>query len=71
MECKVSLTSVKSNQLVADNVVSGSQSGGDFEGVGTVGDESIRSPSAVRKLSGMRNLKPDSSSAWIIGCAAT
>lgn len=64
------LTSVKSSQLMADNVVSGSQRGGDLEGVGLVGDEIVRSPSAVRKLSGMGNLEPDSSSAWIVGCAA-
>lgn len=67
---KASLTSVKSSQLVADNVVPGSQSGGDLEGVGTVFYERIRSPSTVRKLPGMRNLEPDSGSAWVVGCAA-
>lgn len=55
---------------MADNVVPGSQSGGDLEGVGAVVDERIRSPSTIRKLPGMRNLEPDSGSAWIVGCAA-
>lgn len=60
---------MESNQLMADNVVSGSQAGGDLESIGLVGDESIRSPCAVRGLSSLCNLKPDSSIAWTVVCA--
>lgn len=67
LNTRVGPGSVEGNELVADNVVAGSERRGNSELVGLVGDKVVGGPGAVLTLAFVMDFEPDGAGYFVSG----